>query len=51
MKQINPNLERSLESHLIGPQTLFGITNNDFKKFLEARAEMIVNELQKLAAI
>ncbi|MEK6637255.1 MAG: hypothetical protein AABY88_04145 [Pseudomonadota bacterium] len=46
-KKANGNLAESMSSHLIGDLEGFGITDNDFDKFLLARAEAISIELKK----
>lgn len=46
-KKSNSNLAKSMRSHLIGDLEEFGITENDFDKFLMARAEAISAELRK----
>ncbi|MCH2134708.1 MAG: DUF262 domain-containing protein [Phycisphaerales bacterium] len=44
----NPNLEQAAASHLIpmGPET--GLTNDDYERFLTARAELILEEIGRL---
>ncbi len=44
-KKGNENINESLDSHFIGLQK-FGIENNDYESFLQARAELIRNELE-----
>lgn len=46
-KKLNSNLDKSMRSHLIGDVGEFGITDNDFDKFLTARATTISAELKK----
>ena len=46
-KKSNSNIGKSMRSHLIGDLEDFGITDNDFDKFLTARAEAISAELKK----
>lgn len=46
-RKANPNLEKSMKSHLIGDLERFGITDNDFEKFLYARAAAISAQLKK----
>lgn len=46
-KKSNANLAKSMRSHLIGDLDDFGITGNDFDKFLSARAAAISAELKK----
>ena len=46
-KKSNANLAKSMRSHLIGDLDDFGITGNDFDKFLGARAAAISAELKK----
>lgn len=46
-KKINSNLAKSMSSHLIGDLAEFGIIDNDFDKFLMARAEAISVQLKK----
>ncbi len=45
----NVLLQESLDSHLIGDPAAFGISANDFCKFLVTRSSLIVTELEKLA--
>jgi len=46
-RKANPNLEKSMKSHLIGDLDRFGITENDYDKFLSARATAISAQLKK----
>jgi hypothetical protein len=46
-KKTNSNLAKSMRSHLIGDLEEFGITDNDFDRFLTARAEAISTEFRK----
>jgi len=46
-KKANSNLAKSMRSHLIGDLEEFGITDNDFDRFLTARAEAISAEFKK----
>lgn len=46
-KKTNSNLAKSMSSHLIGDLAEFGIIDNDFDKFLTARAEAISDQLRK----
>ncbi|WP_082050616.1 GmrSD restriction endonuclease domain-containing protein [Risungbinella massiliensis] len=43
----NLDLENSLKSHLIEDVTEFGVLDNDYDKFINARAEIICRELRK----
>lgn len=46
-KKANANLAKSMQSHLIGDLAEFGIIDNDFDKFLMARAEAISGQLRE----
>ncbi|MGM0609155.1 MAG: DUF4357 domain-containing protein [Candidatus Muiribacteriota bacterium] len=46
-KEINPNFEKTLKTHLI-PDGSF-IENNNYDEFLNSRSNLIFDELQKLA--
>jgi hypothetical protein len=43
----NPEIVSSLESHLIGEIGEFGITKNEYEKFLRARANLVISEINK----
>ncbi|MBR5292993.1 MAG: DUF262 domain-containing protein [Clostridia bacterium] len=46
-QKINPDLEATLATHLIGPIEESGITNNDYDKFFNHRLQHFSNELRK----
>jgi hypothetical protein len=46
-RKSNTDLAKSMKTHLIGDLTEFGILDNDFDKFLTARAETISVQLKK----
>jgi hypothetical protein len=46
-KKHNSNIAKSMRSHLIGDLDIFGISDNNFDKFLMARAKLISSELKK----
>lgn len=46
-KKTNPNLNESMESHLIFDLDQFGIWNDDYDSFFKKRAEALSNELSK----
>lgn len=43
----NPVITDTMRTHLIGDSNTFGITTDDYQKFLSARAELVSNELEK----
>ena len=43
----NPDIEKTMKTHLIGDFEKFGILDNDFEKFYQARARLVSKELQK----
>ncbi len=45
--KINPHLSDTLKSHLIDDINDFGISNDDYDKFLEKRSKKILNEIIK----
>ncbi|MEG8979330.1 DUF262 domain-containing protein [Priestia megaterium] len=45
-KELNKNLNETMETHLIDPDT-FGVWDDDFDLFFEKRAEVISKELQE----
>jgi len=47
----NEDMSRILKTHLIDDLETFGITNDDFGKFLEKRAEKIENEFRLLLGL
>lgn len=46
-QKINPDLEATLATHLIGPIEESGITNNDYDKFFNHRLQHFSNEFRK----
>lgn len=46
-KKNNPNLNKTMKSHLISNLDTFGIWDNDYERFLDKRSEKIVKELKK----
>lgn len=46
-QKINPDLEATLATHLIGPIEDSGITNNDYDKFFNHRLQHFSNEFRK----
>jgi hypothetical protein len=46
-KKSNKALPETMESHLVGGLDDFGIWENDYEKFLAARAELVSEELSK----
>jgi len=51
LRENNDRLEESLKTHLIDGIKEFGISDNDFDKFLRKRAEKIVNEFRYLTGL
>lgn len=43
----NPELAKTMKTHLIGDLDRFGIWENDFDKFIRSRARMVTRELSK----
>ncbi len=43
----NPRIDETLRTHLIDDIDEFGITNDDYEKFLDKRSEKIANEILK----
>lgn len=46
-KKQNPDIKKTLESHLIGDLASFGIIKNNYKKFFDSRVSRICEELSK----
>ena len=46
-KKINPDLESSMRSHLIGDLNSFGIWDDDYDAFFERRAKLVSKEINK----
>lgn len=46
-KNINPNLDDAMKTHLITDLNKFGVWNDDYDKFFEERANIISKELNK----
>lgn len=46
-RKSNPTLDETMKSHLIGNLDDFGIWDNDFDAFLDARAKLVSEELSK----
>lgn len=47
IKVENPNLEQSLETHLLPPELIRGTYDNQYESFLEYRANEIFKIIQK----
>jgi len=47
----NPDLDKTMRTHLIDDLNEFGVWENNYEKFLEKRSEKIVNELIKRITI
>lgn len=45
--KVNPDIETSMKSHLIGDLALFGIWDDDYDKFFENRAKLVSKEIEK----
>jgi len=45
--RLNTHIEETLRSHLIDDVDDFGITDDDYERFLEKRSERITNEILK----
>ncbi len=43
----NPDISRTMKTHFIGDFDRFGILENDYEKFFQARARAVSRELQK----
>lgn len=43
----NPGIEKTMKTHFIGDLEKFGIRNNDYEKFYQARARLVSKELLK----
>jgi hypothetical protein len=43
----NPDISKTMKTHLIGDFEKFGIWNNDFERFYQARAKLVSKELNK----
>lgn len=46
-KKVNPSLENTMRTHLIGDLDEFGIWDNDYDRFLKMRAKSFSKELEK----
>jgi len=46
-KKINPNLDKTMKTHLIDDLDEFGVWEDDYESFLNKRSERIVEELRK----
>ena len=43
----NGNIDRTMQSHLIGNLKNFGVWDDDYDKFLKKRAQKVLTELRK----
>ena len=43
----NPNIKKTMETHLIGDFDSFGIVDDDYNKFFDERAKMVSKEIRK----
>ena len=43
----NPNIKKTMETHLIGDFDSFGIVDDDYDKFFDERAKMVSKEIRK----
>src|SRR5262249_41638952 len=48
LKQENPDFDKAARSHLLPTGTDSGISDNDYLKFLQARGELILDEIGRL---
>lgn len=48
IEKTNPNLKNTLKTHLIFDYNTFGITADDYDAFLKSRANVVLNNLNKL---
>ena len=46
-ESVNPDLSKTLNSHLINDFQSFGIRENEYEKFIESRAELLSREIDK----
>jgi hypothetical protein len=46
-RDVNPNLEATMKTHLIGDLDTFGIWDDDYDKFFDERAKVVSRELSK----
>lgn len=46
-KKLNPDLQRTMKTHLINDLDDFGVWDDDYDKFFDARAELVSKELKK----